>query len=232
MPYINFKGFTAKPCKKPDGTDDLMQWDCQIPGKKGVYVFIVIPVSIIVVCVCLWVYFLLNGISQTLWEPGLYHLKMYFKDDYPSTPPKCRFEPPLFHPNVYPSGTVCLSLLDEEKDWRPAVTIKQVRFDYCEHSWTVQRNVHHSTHYTTIRVCSLLSRRRFCLAFKSCWTTQTLRTPLRPRPTPFTCMNDGHALIVYAILSLWVHLILSCLQCMKTQPWVIGGNVKSWKFRI
>jgi len=27
---------------------------------------------------------------------------------------------------VYPSGTVCLSLLDEEKDWRPAVTIKQI----------------------------------------------------------------------------------------------------------
>jgi len=23
-------------------------------------------------------------------------------------------------------GTVCLSLLDEEKDWRPAVTIKQI----------------------------------------------------------------------------------------------------------
>lgn len=51
---------------------------------------------------------------------------MIFKDDYPSTPPKCKFEPPLFHPNVYPSGTVCLSLLDEEKDWRPAITIKQI----------------------------------------------------------------------------------------------------------
>ena len=38
-----------------------------------------------------------------------------------------KFEPPLFHPNVYPSGTVCLSLLDEDKDWRPAVTIKQVK---------------------------------------------------------------------------------------------------------
>lgn len=38
-----------------------------------------------------------------------------------------KFEPPLFHPNVYPSGTVCLSLLDEEKDWRPAITIKQVK---------------------------------------------------------------------------------------------------------
>lgn len=51
---------------------------------------------------------------------------MLFKEDYPSTPPKCKFEPPLFHPNVYPSGTVCLSLLDEEKDWRPAITIKQI----------------------------------------------------------------------------------------------------------
>ena len=51
---------------------------------------------------------------------------MLFKEDYPSSPPKCKFEPPLFHPNVYPSGTVCLSILDEDKDWRPAITIKQI----------------------------------------------------------------------------------------------------------
>lgn len=25
-----------------------------------------------------------------------------------SQPPKCKFVPPLFHPNVYPSGTICL----------------------------------------------------------------------------------------------------------------------------
>ena len=42
------------------------------------------------------------------------------------TPPG-KFTPPLFHPNVYPSGTVCLSILDEEKSWKPAITIKQVR---------------------------------------------------------------------------------------------------------
>lgn len=63
---------------------------------------------------------------QTPWEGGLYKLKMYFKDDYPTSPPKCKFEPPLFHPNVYPSGTVCLSLLDEEKDWRASITVKQI----------------------------------------------------------------------------------------------------------
>ena len=64
---------------------------------------------------------------KTPWDGGLYKLRMIFKEDYPSSPPKCKFEPPLFHPNVYPSGTVCLSLLDEDKDWRPAITIKQVK---------------------------------------------------------------------------------------------------------
>jgi len=90
-------GFIAKPDKNPDGTLNLMNWECYIPGKKG-----------------------------TPWEGGLYKLRMIFKEDYPSSPPKCKFEPPLFHPNVYPSGTVCLSLLDEDKDWRPAITIKQI----------------------------------------------------------------------------------------------------------
>ena len=37
-----------------------------------------------------------------------------------------RFVPPLFHPNVYPSGTVCLSILNEEEAWKPAITIKQI----------------------------------------------------------------------------------------------------------
>jgi len=83
--------------KNPDGTSNLMQWEFAIPGKKA-----------------------------TPWEGGLYKGHMIFKEDFPSTPPKVKFVPPLFHPNVYPSGTVCLSLLDEDKDWRPAITIKQL----------------------------------------------------------------------------------------------------------
>ena len=51
---------------------------------------------------------------------------MTFPDDYPQKPPKCQFTPPLFHPNVYPSGTVCLSILNEEQDWKPAITVKQI----------------------------------------------------------------------------------------------------------
>jgi ubiquitin-conjugating enzyme E2 I len=37
-----------------------------------------------------------------------------------------KFSPPLFHPNVYPSGTICLSILNEEEGWRPAITVKQI----------------------------------------------------------------------------------------------------------
>ena len=46
--------------------------------------------------------------------------------EYPTKPPKCKFSPPLFHPNVYPSGTVCLSILNEEEGWKPAITIKEI----------------------------------------------------------------------------------------------------------
>ena len=71
---------------------------------------------------------------QTKWSGGLYKLKLIFPEEYPSKPPKCecswlrrrlqcstrllvmynptgKFTPPLFHPNVFPSGTVCLSIL-------------------------------------------------------------------------------------------------------------------------
>ena len=74
-----------------------MLWECGVPGKKG-----------------------------TDWEDGVYTVTMEFSDDYPSKPPKCKFQPPLFHPNVYPSGRICLSIINEDEGWRPAITIKQM----------------------------------------------------------------------------------------------------------
>ncbi|KAJ2772936.1 SUMO conjugating enzyme Hus5 [Coemansia nantahalensis] len=74
-----------------------MRWDCGIPGKDG-----------------------------TPWENGLYKCVLLFTPDYPALPPKCQFTPPLFHPNVFPSGTVCLSILNADKDWKPSITIKQI----------------------------------------------------------------------------------------------------------
>ncbi|KAK7197572.1 ubiquitin-conjugating enzyme E2 [Novymonas esmeraldas] len=76
---------------------DLLQWEAAIPGKPG-----------------------------TPWEGGEYRLRLHFTEDYPTKPPKCVFTPVLFHPNVYPSGTVCLSILNEEKDWRPNITVRHI----------------------------------------------------------------------------------------------------------
>ncbi|KAH9593267.1 Ubiquitin-conjugating enzyme E2 [Trypanosoma melophagium] len=76
---------------------DLLEWEAGIPGKPG-----------------------------TPFEGGEFRLLLHFTEDYPTKPPKCVFTPVLFHPNVYPSGTVCLSILNEEKDWRPSITIKQI----------------------------------------------------------------------------------------------------------
>ena len=73
------QGFYARPTTNDDKSTNLMKWECGIPGK-----------------------------NDTLWFGGLFKLTMEFSDEYPSKPPKCKFVPPLFHPNVYPSGTVCL----------------------------------------------------------------------------------------------------------------------------
>lgn len=78
-------GFVAKPVENSDGTANMLKWQCQIPGPK-----------------------------DSPWEGGVYALTMDFAHDFPVRPPKCVFKPVLPHPNIYPSGTVCLSILNEE----------------------------------------------------------------------------------------------------------------------
>ena len=39
---------------------------------------------------------------------------------------QCKFPAGFFHPNIYPSGTVCLSILNEDEQWRPSITVKQI----------------------------------------------------------------------------------------------------------
>lgn len=90
-------GFWARPVASDDGSLNLMLWHAGIPGKP-----------------------------DTDWEGGVYKMSLSFSEDYPSKPPLVKFVPPLYHPNVYPSGTVCLSILNEDKDWKPSVTIKQI----------------------------------------------------------------------------------------------------------
>ena len=40
------------------------------------------------------------GKEGTDWENGMFKLELHFPEEYPSKPPKCKFVPPLYHPNV------------------------------------------------------------------------------------------------------------------------------------
>ncbi|QSL66343.1 hypothetical protein MERGE_000721 [Pneumocystis wakefieldiae] len=51
------------------------------------------------------------GRPKTSWEGGMFKLTMFFPEEYPTKPPK---------------WTVCLSILNEEESWKPAITIKQI----------------------------------------------------------------------------------------------------------
>ncbi|SCV67612.1 BQ2448_5223 [Microbotryum intermedium] len=118
-------GFWARPQKKGNELD-LMTWDVGIPGKEGVSPHSNLFSKSLLATTEPGRTDPLALVLQTIWADGVFKLQMIFPEDYPSKPPKCKFVPPLFHPNVYPSGTVCLSILNEEKAWKPALTVKQI----------------------------------------------------------------------------------------------------------
>lgn len=42
---------------------------------------------------------------------GFFRARLSFPHEYPLMPPKMKFETPIFHPNIYESGDVCISIL-------------------------------------------------------------------------------------------------------------------------
>mmetsp|Transcript_22919 Transcript_22919/g.58942 ORF Transcript_22919/g.58942 Transcript_22919/m.58942 type:complete len:165 (+) Transcript_22919:116-610(+) len=94
-------GFVAKPAMRNDGSADLLTWHCRIPGKKN-----------------------------TIWEGGVYPVKLRFSDDYPTRPPVCSFEAAGFlHPNVYDDGKICLDIINDPAaggSWKPTISLKTI----------------------------------------------------------------------------------------------------------
>jgi hypothetical protein len=46
-------------------------------------------------------------------EGGIFNCKLIFPPTYPERPPKMKFTTPIWHPNVYTNGDVCISILHE-----------------------------------------------------------------------------------------------------------------------
>ena len=75
---------------------DILKWHCVIVGPEG-----------------------------TIWENGIFKLDLQFNEDYPKAPPSAKFNPPIYHPNVYKDGRLCLDILTP-KEWSPSNTMLSI----------------------------------------------------------------------------------------------------------
>ncbi|BDA40741.1 hypothetical protein WJX75_003528 [Coccomyxa subellipsoidea] len=77
------------------------------------------------------------GPPDTLYEGGFFNATLSFPQDYPQSPPTCRFTSEMWHPNVYPDGRVCISILHNPGDdphgyeraserWSPVHTVETI----------------------------------------------------------------------------------------------------------
>ncbi|VVU95499.1 Ubiquitin-conjugating enzyme [seawater metagenome] len=56
------------------------------------------------------------GPQDTPYEGGIFKAIMTFPKEYPNKPPELKFESNVWHPNVYPDGRVCISILHQGQD--------------------------------------------------------------------------------------------------------------------
>eukprot|EP00792_Barthelona_sp_PAP020_P007256 TRINITY_DN3131_c2_g1_i1.p1 TRINITY_DN3131_c2_g1~~TRINITY_DN3131_c2_g1_i1.p1 ORF type:complete len:165 (-),score=45.14 TRINITY_DN3131_c2_g1_i1:41-535(-) len=71
------------------------------------------------------------------WTGGVFKAELRFPENYPMVPPEMRFTTPVYHPNVYQDGKVCISILHPPGDdpygyehaserWSPAQSVESI----------------------------------------------------------------------------------------------------------
>mmetsp|Transcript_40144 Transcript_40144/g.29616 ORF Transcript_40144/g.29616 Transcript_40144/m.29616 type:complete len:168 (+) Transcript_40144:93-596(+) len=78
------------------------------------------------------------GPADTLYEGGFFNAKLEFPSDFPNSPPVMTFTTPIWHPNVYDDGRVCISILHPPGEdrfnqqetsaerWRPILGVESI----------------------------------------------------------------------------------------------------------
>ncbi|KAJ6482906.1 ubiquitin-conjugating enzyme [Mycena vitilis] len=80
---------------------------------------------------------LVIGPPDTLYEGGFFKARLTFPPEFPLLPPKMRFITEMWHPNIYPDGVVCVSILhapgddqygyeDAGERWMPVHTVESI----------------------------------------------------------------------------------------------------------
>jgi len=79
----------------------------------------------------------ITGPEGTVFEDGVFVARLVFPQDYPLNPPTMRFTSKIFHPNIYPDGKVCISILHPPGDdplgyeksserWSPVQSVEKI----------------------------------------------------------------------------------------------------------
>eukprot|EP00050_Salpingoeca_kvevrii_P019707 m.89494 g.89494 ORF g.89494 m.89494 type:complete len:203 (+) comp8534_c1_seq1:185-793(+) len=65
------------------------------------------------------------GPPDTPYEGGKFYVTIEIPDTYPFSPPKCRFETKIWHPNISSqTGAICLDILKDQ--WAAAMSLRTV----------------------------------------------------------------------------------------------------------
>lgn len=78
------------------------------------------------------------GPPDSIFEGAIIKAYIEFPHEYPYKPPQLIFNPPIFHPNVYTNGKVCISILHEGID--------ETNYESVSERWLPSRSVNSILH--------------------------------------------------------------------------------------
>jgi ubiquitin-conjugating enzyme E2 A len=67
----------------------------------------------------------INGPPNTPYEEGVFDMQLTFDSDYPVKAPSVKFLTPMFHPNIYRDGKICVDIL-QSHEWTPAQNVRTI----------------------------------------------------------------------------------------------------------
>jgi ubiquitin-conjugating enzyme E2 A len=67
----------------------------------------------------------IKGPSETPYEEGTFNMQFTFDSDYPVRAPSVKFLTPMYHPNIYRDGKICVDIL-QSSEWTPAQNVRTI----------------------------------------------------------------------------------------------------------
>jgi ubiquitin-conjugating enzyme E2 A len=67
----------------------------------------------------------IKGPVDTPYEEGTFEMMLTFDSDYPVKPPSVKFLTPMYHPNIYRDGKICVDIL-QSHEWTPAQNVRTI----------------------------------------------------------------------------------------------------------